>query len=231
MVRSPVGGATARTRSTHRLARSPKSSRASPTPAGCGAAAPWPAGEITPTASQPAGRRLPQLSAGDYHTCGRRSDGTVACWGWNGYGQASPPIGTFTQINADFGHTCGIKSDGTLACWGYNEYGQATPPTGTFTRVGAGTRHTCGLRSDGTLACWGENVYGQASPPAGRFQRPVVGAGGSHTCGLRSDGTVACWGITATAKPARRPAPSPRSARAPITPAGCGATAPSPVGG
>ena len=33
------------------------------------------------------------VSAGFYHSCGVRSDGTVACWGDNSSGQASPPGG------------------------------------------------------------------------------------------------------------------------------------------
>jgi hypothetical protein len=31
------------------------------------------------------------VSAGRSHTCRLRSDGTVACWGYNAYGQCSPP--------------------------------------------------------------------------------------------------------------------------------------------
>ena len=27
------------------------------------------------------------ISAGEYHTCGLKSDGTLACWGSNGFGQ------------------------------------------------------------------------------------------------------------------------------------------------
>ena len=33
-----------------------------------------------------------ELSAGGAHTCGILEDGTVACWGSNSYGQASPPV-------------------------------------------------------------------------------------------------------------------------------------------
>ena len=79
-----------------------------------------------------------QVSAGGYHTCGLKGDGTVACWGENDYGQSTPPAGTFTQVSAGYGHTCGVKSDGTVACWGTNDYGQSTPPAGTFTQVSAG---------------------------------------------------------------------------------------------
>jgi hypothetical protein len=91
-----------------------------------------------------------------------KADGTLACWGDNEDGQATPPAGTFTVVSAGAFHTCGLKTDGTLACWGDNEHGQATPPAGTFTVVSAGAYHTCGVKTDGTLLCWGENYYGQA---------------------------------------------------------------------
>jgi CSLREA domain-containing protein len=121
-----------------------------------------------------------------------RTDGTLACWGYDGYGQATPPAGTFSQVSAGGYHTCGVRTDGTLACWGSDGDGQATPPAGTFTEISAGYDHTCGVRTDGTLACWGNNDYGQATPPAGTFSQ--VSAAGLHTCGVKTDGTLACWG-------------------------------------
>jgi alpha-tubulin suppressor-like RCC1 family protein len=68
------------------------------------------------------------VSAGYAHTCGLKGDGTVVCWGWNGYGQSTPPMGTFTQVVAGASHTCGLKSDGTVVCWGDNGHGESTPP-------------------------------------------------------------------------------------------------------
>ena len=77
------------------------------------------------------------MSAGGDHTCGVRTNGTLACWGHNVDGQATPPAGTFTgaAVAAGGDHTCGVEDDGTLACWGGNDCGQATPPAGTFTAV------------------------------------------------------------------------------------------------
>jgi alpha-tubulin suppressor-like RCC1 family protein len=117
-----------------------------------------------------AAANLPQpgiISAGEFHTCGIKRDGSVACWGDNGFGQASPPAGTFIQITAGGRKTCGIRRDGTVACWGNNYDGQATPPAGTFIGVSAGENHTCGVKTDGNVICWGSYGSG-AIRPSGR---------------------------------------------------------------
>jgi hypothetical protein len=136
------------------------------------------------------------VTAGNVHTCAIRIDGTLACWGWNEFGQATPPAGTFTAVSAGDHHACAIRTDGTLACWGGNWNGQASPPAGAFIAVAAGGGHTCAIRTDGTLACWGTPVededFGQAIAPAGAFT--AVAAGFDHTCAIRTDGTLACWG-------------------------------------
>ena len=75
-----------------------------------------------------------QISAGGIHTCALKNDGTVACWGWNMFGQLGNEknIGStnpnFTpldvsitevkQISADDSHTCALKTDSTIWCWG-----------------------------------------------------------------------------------------------------------------
>ena len=72
------------------------------------------------------------ISAGYDHTCGVRTDGSLACWGKNDSGEATPPDGEFASVSAGGGHTCGLRRDGTVACWGYDYNGQATPPAGEF---------------------------------------------------------------------------------------------------
>jgi len=132
------------------------------------------------------------VSADGGHSCAIAVDGTLACWGDNYHGEATPPAGTFSAVSAGGDHSCAVAVDGTLACWGVNDDGQATPPAGTFTAVSAGSNHACAIAVDGTLACWGLNEQGQATPPPGTYT--AVSAGRSHTCAIRTDGTLVVWG-------------------------------------
>jgi hypothetical protein len=38
-------------------------------------------------------------SANGWHACALRSDGSLAYWGKNDYGQRNPPAGAFTQVS------------------------------------------------------------------------------------------------------------------------------------
>lgn len=144
------------------------------------------------------------LSAGSYHTCWLKGDGTLACWGRNDYGQATPPDGMlFIQVSAGNFHTCGLHSDGTLACWGAGEtdtgiepdYGQSLPPTGTFRQVGTGAFHSCALSTDDAVVCWGDNSRHQFDNlPSAEITFIHISVGENHACGVTEDQTVLCWG-------------------------------------
>ena len=54
-----------------------------------------PSATSTPRPTPPAGS-FNSVSAGGNHTCGVRSDGSVACWGSDEYGQATPLAGSFS---------------------------------------------------------------------------------------------------------------------------------------
>ena len=127
------------------------------------------------------------ISAGGGHTCARRNDSSVRCWGRNDDGEignntlidsaepaaVSGPSSALTVVAGDF-HTCAVLNDGSASCWGRNDLGQLGDGTTTDRQVptaasglfgvaslGAGNDHTCALLADGTARCWGDNLSGQ----------------------------------------------------------------------
>jgi len=67
------------------------------------------------------------------HSCGLRTDGTVACWGATILA-AKPPAGTFTQVSAGADVTCALERDASAACWGELAIAQ-TPNEPVATRL------------------------------------------------------------------------------------------------
>jgi alpha-tubulin suppressor-like RCC1 family protein len=137
------------------------------------------------------------LAAGQYHSLALRSDGTVAAWGDNTYGQTTPPAGlsNVVAIAARSFHNLALRGDGTVVAWG----DQTTIPAGlsNVVAIAAGGSHSLALSSDGTIAAWGDNTYGQTIIPAGLSNVVALAAGTYHNLALRSDGTVIGWGYNA----------------------------------
>jgi alpha-tubulin suppressor-like RCC1 family protein len=83
-----------------------------------------------------------QVSAGAFHTCGVRMDGTLYCWGRGDVGQLgagnvlesvlpvqeSDGASTWIAVAASRGyyqpHTCGLREGGRIFCWGNDDLGQ-----------------------------------------------------------------------------------------------------------
>lgn len=138
------------------------------------------------------------ITAGSRHNCALKTDGTVWCWGYDGFGQLGD--GTFgtgdyqtrlTPVQVVLG---GGKLTGAIA-------------------IAAGGAQTCAIRSGGTVWCWGDDFYGELGDGtrgnANHVRpRPVqvvqgtgkltgataITAGANHTCARKGAGTVWCWG-------------------------------------
>jgi alpha-tubulin suppressor-like RCC1 family protein len=132
-----------------------------------------------------------EVIAGGNHTCARRSDGSVACWGYNylgalGNGSTRPTRSTSlqevigiedaVQLAAGQHFTCALRANGTVSCWGDNGHGQ----------LGDGT--TSGSECDGR-SC-------RTSPGAVEVVRDAVliDAGYLHACAATEAGQLWCWG-------------------------------------
>jgi alpha-tubulin suppressor-like RCC1 family protein len=113
--------------------------------------------------------------------CALLVDGTVQCWGYDGFGElgqgsvtddsvtpgAVIGLSSVTAITIGEYHSCALLANGTVDCWGLNEEGQlgngtnidsAIPVAATgVSRVSAITaadEQTCALLAGGTYQCW-----------------------------------------------------------------------------
>ena len=143
------------------------------------------------------GRTVIALAAGHKQSYALCSDGEIASWGWNAYGQlgnatninSSVPVlvsrasgasalfnKTPVAISAGEGHALALCSDGTFVSWGFGSYGQLGDGS-------ASNRYTPVLvnRASGTSALHGKTVV-------------AVSAGYYHSLALCSDGSIAVWG-------------------------------------
>ena len=138
------------------------------------------------------------IAGGGYHSLALKSDGTVAAWGWNAYGQTNIPadLSNVVAIAGGFFHSLALKSDGTVVAWKFNNLGQTNIPVGlsNVVAIAGGGYHNLALRSDGTVAAWGNNGNGQTSIPVGLSNVVAIAGGDYHSLALKSVGTVVAWG-------------------------------------
>ena len=99
----------------------------------------------------------PQISAGQSHTVGLNTDGTVVAAGYD--------LSDWTdivQISAGSSHTVGLKTDGTVVSSGRDSSTQRNVSGWTdIVQVSAGIGHTVGLKTDGTVVAVGSNSSGR----------------------------------------------------------------------
>jgi Regulator of chromosome condensation (RCC1) repeat/IPT/TIG domain len=134
------------------------------------------------------------VAAGGAHSLALLSDGTVAAWGANGYGQLG--IGT----------TSGPE---TCSRFPFEEACSTTPVAvgglSGVVAISAASRHSLALLSNGTVMAWGANESGEVGdgtnedkdvPVAVKGLSGVVAisAGYEHNLALLSSGTVVAWG-------------------------------------
>ena len=122
--------------------------------------------------------------------CAVKVDTSVACWGSNRQGQASPPPGSYRKVEAGDDFACALRTDGIVVCWG----AAPAPLSGTFRDISVGTDNICGLKADGHIECRdnSKNRFGQSTPPAGPFKAFSIGH--KHGCAINPDDTLTCWG-------------------------------------
>ncbi len=130
--------------------------------------------------------------AGDVHTCVRKSNGALDCWGDNRFGQ----LGS--------GDLEGRTEPTRIAVPGGTA--KIYVPTGNGIINSDLTAFTCALASEGAFYCWGDNRFGQLGTGTtesstrpmevialrGRVSKAANGSG--HVCVQTTDGELLCWG-------------------------------------
>ena len=145
------------------------------------------------------------VSAGDTHTAGLKSDGTVVVtkntWSHNNFGQGDvSDWRNIVAVAAGRFHTAGLKVDGTAVATVYmgseEEYSGQCEVSGwrNIIAISAGASHTVGLKADGTVVATtytgNKEAYNGQCEVSGWQDIVAVSAGPDYTVGLKSDGTV-----------------------------------------
>jgi len=135
-----------------------------------------------------------EISAGKDHTCARKLNGNIYCWGKTSYGQAGAATATCyqgvpcvtsprnvgiagSQVELGYDHTCAVDNAGQGVCWGANHNMQ----------LGNGT--------------WSQTTNLPANAQPAKFNgMPIIfsriSAGDHTTCGITSGArNVFCWGM------------------------------------
>ena len=132
------------------------------------------------------------------------TNGVVAIWGTNNYGQSTVPnwLGSCSQISAGTTHTLAVDANGVIKAWGNNSFGQCTVPYFQYSivQIAAGDGHSMALQSQiptsssTNVKCWGNNSFGQSTIPGSLGNTIKIAAGFYHSLAIKNTGTVYAWG-------------------------------------
>ena len=146
------------------------------------------------------------IAAGDMpYSLALKADGTVAGWGDNRGGQATPPAGlsNVVAIAAGGASSLALNADGGLVAWGSdwntNYYSLPSDLTNVIA-IAIGSLHGLALKADGGLVTWGENWGDQTNVPVELRNVVAIAAGESHSLALIG------YGPPLTAVPLENPA-------------------------
>jgi alpha-tubulin suppressor-like RCC1 family protein len=139
-----------------------------------------------------AGVCVTYVVAGDTHTCVRRSNGSLQCWGDNRYGE----LGSGDTKAAPTPRT--VPIDGVAKIFLPMGQGDITADAAEF---------SCAITTANALFCWGDNRWGQFGAGSDRVLSPLsvsvpqslshASMGAGHICTLGADNSLACFGNNA----------------------------------
>ena len=134
------------------------------------------------------------ISAGNWHSMGVKTNGTVVAIGDNDYGQCDDvkKWGDIVSVSAGEWYGLGLKKDGTvITCGDAEDTKIIVNDWQNIVSIATGEKHAVGLKSDGTVAICGDDEKFICT----KWNNiAAISAGNSHTVGLKKDGTVIAVG-------------------------------------
>ena len=126
---------------------------------------------LTPTEVAGGATDWAEVAAGYGHTCARKTNGRLYCWGANNIGVLGDGTTTsrstptevaggatdWAQVTAGLVHTCARKTNGRLYCWGTNFYGELGDGTTTTQRLTP--TEVAGAKVDGEIRRGAETTF------------------------------------------------------------------------
>ena len=163
------------------------------------------------------------ISAGFYHVCAVKSNGTIFCWGRNDQGQLGdstnvqrpnptivPNISNAVKVDVGLSHTCALTDDQKIFCWGNDGVTSSLIPVEVLgvtspIDIVASQNVSCIITSNHLVECWGDNFSGmvgngnktpQDEPleVQGLSNVEQLSIGYTHICAKKLNGTIHCWG-------------------------------------
>lgn len=142
------------------------------------------------------GKTVVGISLGDNHSLAVMSDGTVAAWGLNNFGQLGNNSFVDSRVPMKVEHTGVLLGRSVVA-------------------VAAGSKYSAALCSDGKVVVWGRNNHGQLGNESAVQSNEVpvdvsvtgvlagktvvaISSGELHMLALCSDGTIVSWGANSS---------------------------------
>jgi len=150
------------------------------------------------------------VARGWEHSCARRFDGALECFGPQNDDMFIGVSGEkYASVVAGFQSACGLLPSGRLHCQQTNrQNAPRLPPTETFKSITRGGRgNVCAIASDNRRWCWGTETPSNAPRGGSTQQFKQVRQGSVGGCGILLDDSLLCWGTLTSAAPAGRQAP------------------------
>ncbi len=166
------------------------------------------------------------VATGPNHACaivgtGAATQGSVRCWGANGFGQLGNGttsdslvpvtvggVSDAVELAAGLDMTCARRATGAVSCWGRNVNGSlgggttagySSAPVTVMNVSGARSvdgfnSRMCAAVSGGGVVCWGQGHTNRETTTLPGTSALLVAVGSAHTCAITSIGGVYCWG-------------------------------------